>query len=686
LAVLRSLPNSFLLSAFVFVSSLFCMQATRDSSHASDPALLLAILFCAPILFLVVARAIVAAYGRRLAKRRPPTPLVTSYDLSVSIDNLGDLAKNGWIVRAPLQQPFVLSAVRDRLTTLPIASALADDPNNNYHDHNKDHQDGDPHDSGNGTCSNSRIVGDIDDRNGLLLDATRSRCSSEGRRATAATSTTLLKTVAFLGMRGVGKTFCINRLYGLDLEHGPFCPTPGISIVWPRKSDKPAIVDTAGDCAPAPADDTVMAHDRHLAEFLIEDVALSCADQVVLVVRDMTRVDQQRLTALADHLARQGRRHLFVVHNLRHAADMAECDRLWRDQVVVPYSAVGHLEHHGDIQQAHFVSTIKGVQVCHMRLAREGTAAGDAINGATCAALCSRLDALGVARPFDPCALIDEAINAALPRFVSGSIDIEWQPEGALAGDAFVGNGADDAAVIARIRRRTSSATARDAFDLRLRIVPLDSAVAAAAGGGGSDDHYDGDQTEEADFEVPLQVVDRGAYLAVRIDVPGVDTSSLTVTSVAGPRGQYAHVRGQRRLPLDDDGDNDDTAHERDDGDTQRGGTRAKDPAPQAASLVSSKRSKPDAFDARNRRQPERDPLRKAVPAATVSGKKSTQAPRSIVEPSRRCGRICARVDMPPGSCIDASTIVCADGVLSFKIRRQVQPIHLAVTKAPAAV
>ncbi|AJF98123.1 hypothetical protein TW95_gp1389 [Pandoravirus inopinatum] len=450
------------------------------------------------------------------------------------------------------------------------------------------------------------------------------------------------------------QTFCINSLYGLALPCGPLHPTRGLGVVWPTTPGKPAIVDTAGDRAPTLAGDATAVHDRRLTETLVEDVALRCVDQLVLVVGDMTAADQARIASLAERVARRGQRQLFVVHNLRHAADPRECDRLWEDQVLTPYAAVGHLEHRGDRRLAHFVTTVGNVHVYHMRLACAGTPAGDLINVHTCTTLRARLDAFGVARPFDPCALIDQSIGDALPCLVSDFAGVEWHPEGALAGDAF----GDDDGLVARIQCRMHGAGTIRAAPLRLRPVPLRMATAG--------DAVAVDTMDGSDFDVPVEVRDTGAYTVVRIDVPGVDPASLTVTSLVGPRGQYAEVRGLRLLPPDDD----DGAHHNDCTIAGCGGGG-----------YNSDNNSNESKHARG--DPETDARRCPVPCPR--GKKSDGAPRSVVDSRERSGRLCVRVDMPPGSRVDASTIDCTYGVLSFKIRRQTQPIPLPVQKAPSA-
>ncbi|AVK74737.1 hypothetical protein pqer_cds_315 [Pandoravirus quercus] len=607
------------------------MHAASKTQSPDDDAMSLLLFLLAPLVMAALARVFVRIYARYAKEARTrPTPRPTPYHLSIAIDSLADLAAGGWSVRVAETHP-ILSAVHKRLTP-------SSDPDQD--DHVRDHMtetaatldgtgtDGRPHDRG--------------------------HIDRHGAAATAIGDESLVKTVGFLGARGAGKTFCINSLYGLTLPCGPLHPTRGLGLVWPTAPGKPAIVDTAGDRAPTLAGDATAAHDRRLTETLIEDVALHCVDQLVLVVGDMTAADQARIASLAERVAHRGQRQLFVLHNLRHAADPHECDRLWEDQVLTPYAAVGHLEHRGDRRLAHFVTTVGSVHVYHMRLACTGTPAGDMINAHTYAMLRARLDAFGVARPFDPCALIDQSLGDALPCLVSDFAGIEWHPEGALAGDAF----GDDDGLVARIQCRMHGAGAMRAAPLRLRPVPLRMAMAG--------DAVAVDTMDGSDFDVPVEVRDMGAYTAVRIDVPGVDPASLTVTSLVGPRGQYAEVRGLRLLPPDDD---DGTHHNNDCTVAGRGGGYNND---NNGNENKHARGDPETDD-------------RCRPMPWPRGKKSDRVPRSVVDSRERSGRLCVRVDMPPGSRVDASTIDCTYGVLSFKIRRQTQPIPLPVQKAPSA-
>ncbi|AGO83960.1 hypothetical protein psal_cds_329 [Pandoravirus salinus] len=606
-------------------------------------------LLVATLALLALARALAGALARIYARyangpeRRPVSRPATAYHFSIGIDSLGDLAVGGWSVRVAAGHP-ALGAVRK--TVVPLCDAREDDRARDPLAESAD-----------------AISGDTGDDN----DGTKAYRAASGAPA----DEPLVKTVGFLGARGVGKTFCINGLYGLTLPCGPLHSTCALGVVYPTAPGKPVIVDTAGDGAPALAGDATAAHGCRLTEALVQELALCCADQIVLVVGAMTAADQARISSLAERMARRGQRQLFVLHNLRHAGDPRECDRLWADQVLAPYGAVGHLEHRGDQRLAHFVVTAKGgVHVYHMRLARAGTPAGDLINANTYAVLRARLDAFGVARPFDPCALVDRSLGDALPRLVDDFAGVQWQPEGALAGDVFAdvvcdhddsGGGGGD--LVARIQCRTCGAGATPTAPLRLR-----PATWIAADTWGTDV---GDTLDGSDFDVPIKLRDAGTCVLVRIDVPGVDPASLTVTSLVGPRGQYAEVRGLRLSAPDGDGGDGETVASRgrcDNGDN--GGDHGNDGGGQRKHA---------------RGDPETDGC---CPAPRARDKKRGGALRSAVYPTERHGRLCVRVDMPPGSCVDASTIDCTHGVLSFKIRRQTEPIALAVQKgaSPASL
>nr|UMO78864.1 hypothetical protein [Pandoravirus belohorizontensis] len=638
------------------------MQAPRAATTTADNADvsllgLVLVSLAAALLGRCLARAWRVCRARTSHRPSPPPARQASYALSIEIDSLADLAADGWVVRADKAHP-VIETVRKRL----VPSC--------------DMADGDAFGQSNDNAA-AVAVDDHSQDERAAREWTIAMADRADTHTAAPARGSLVKTVGFLGARGVGKTFCINNLYGLTLPCGPLHPTRGLGLVWPTAPGKPAIVDTAGDRAPAPANDATAAHDRHLTEALIQEVALHCADQLAVVVGDMTAADQARIASLAEHVARRGRRHLFVLHNLRHAADVGECDRLWEDQVLTPYAAVGHLEHCGDRQRAHFVTTTAdGVHIYHMRLARAGTPAGDLINAHTCDALRARMDAFGVAHPFDPCALVDQRLGDMLPCLVADFAGVEWHPEGALAGDAL----GDSDGLVARIRCRAPESRAPHNAALRLRPVPLGEVMAGGTAGAMSG----------SDFDVPVEVRDGGASLAVRIDVPGVDPGSLTVTSLVGPRGQYAEVCGLRLLPPDDDDDDerdlkDDRGLEGDCTLVGRHGRLCNNNDNNhrcGDSNALCKNKSADDGDKNHRSDPEVDDRRSAAPAC---GKRRHEAPRSVVEPVERCGRLCVRIDMPPGSRVDASTIDCTYGVLSFKIRRQTQPIPLPVQKAASA-
>nr|UDO47710.1 hypothetical protein [Pandoravirus massiliensis] len=551
----------------------------------------------APLVLASIGRLVLAVYNKyRMALRRPPaTP--TPYDLCIEIDSMAGLINGGWIVRAPSLRVGPLSTLKKRLVTRPDESA-ATAPD----------------------CA-------ADERyDSFWCDRTESRPTNRDNDGDNGSSNgnsrpTMTKAVAFVGRRGAGKTFCVNRLYGLALASGPLHPTRGLSIAWPSAPHLPAVIDTAGDGTPTPAGDADAVHDRRLTDGLVRDLALECADQLVMVVDVMTTTVQAEIDAMARQLARQGRHHLFVVHNMRYADTMIEADRMWKDNVADVYANVGHLELTGDSCLGHFVTEIGGVRVYHMRMAREGTEAGNIINAHALTTLRARLDALGVARPFDPCAAIDRCLDGALSRLVVDPVAIQWQPEGLLAEDAF---GGDDG-VVCRIR----PAADRPLSPMRLRATRSDIDAVVVA----TDDRV----RAESDFDAPVEVRNKGEHLVVRIDVPGVDVGSLTVTSVASPSGQYAEVRGSRA------------------------------PTDSTASKVD-----PAVSDGH-------------ASTTTSQSKRPPALPCRILERPMRFGRMCVRVAMPPGSHIDPATVVCMQGVLSFVIRRQVEPLLVPVSATLAS-
>ncbi|AVK76947.1 hypothetical protein pmac_cds_259 [Pandoravirus macleodensis] len=540
----------------------------------------------APIVLLLVSLALasigrlaVAAYVKYQVALRRPSASHTPYDLCIEIDSMAGLINGGWIVRAPSLRAQPLSVLKKRLVVRHDESiAMSDPPMSDQH------RDG--------------FSSPIGDEN---------------------IEPSMTKAVAFLGQRGVGKTFCVNHLYGLGLANGPLHPTPGLAITWPAAPHLPAVVDTAGDGAPTLAGDADAVHDRRLTDGLVRDLALQCADQVVMVVDTMTTAIQTDIDTLARQAARHGGRHLFVLHNMRYAETMVEADSLWKGNVVDVYASVGHLEHTGDPRLGHFVTEIGGVRVYHMRIARKGSDAGNVLNAHCLGALRARLDALGVARPFDPCTVINRHLDDALSRLVVDPMGIEWHPEGLLADDAFSGHDG----VVCRIR----PAADRGLSQMRLRATRLDTNTGINA-----------TDNVESDFDAPVEVINRDDHLVVRIDVPGVDVGSLTVTSVASPRGQYAEVRGSR-APVECD-------------------------MSRADSAV----------------------VDRHASTGLPQGKRASVPPCRILERPMRFGRMCVRVAMPPGSRIEPATVICTDGVLSFVIRRQVEPVLVPVSAGSASL
>jgi hypothetical protein len=476
------------------------------------------------------------------------------------------------------------------------------------------------------------------------------------------------KVVAFVGARGAGKTFVVNRLYGTRLASGPLVHTRGVGIKWMDDASGAVIVDAGGGLGPVAAGDREALADRRMTETLVEDLVLALADHIVMVIDGLTADGQERIDALARKLARTKRADLFVLHNLTGATTVGEADAMWYERVELPYAAVGHHEPCDAVDQGDdragagrsrhrpyhrpspcrlFVSESCGVRVCHMRLAREGTPAGETLNAAAYRALRMRLDAIVPLRPFDPYSVVDDFVRRALPLYLRGPVQLAWRAVGIHVGDETVdgdivcrlcnagGNGEPSAT------RAVGSGPPEDVVGLRPKLVRA---------------YTDREATlDAAEFEAPIDVVDHGDRLVVHVDAPGVDSLTVRVCLPPGDAPQFVEVTGVRRAdrhmrssigaPCADATTTKPSLVDGDDGDAPQGGQRPV-------------------------------PCRDAAHEATVHDNDDAVAARTAqlvwpTPPARRFGNLYARVTMPPGSCLDKESVRADKGVLRFVILRQ---------------
>jgi len=151
--------------------------------------------------------------------------------------------------------------------------------------------------------------------------------------------------IAVLGLYNKGKTFILNNLSQLSLLSGDTLHTEGLSFkVIRNKHVNHILLDTAGLYHPVVVSKD--SPDKNLAvnkatELFLEDLTFLLADLFIVVVNDLTSLDQEYIQKLTAKLVQHPQKFqkFFIVHNFKDTTDHAELKALWKQQVVDNYKS-----------------------------------------------------------------------------------------------------------------------------------------------------------------------------------------------------------------------------------------------------------------------------------------------------------------------------------------------------------
>eukprot|EP00435_Cladocopium_sp_Y103_P053086 s2994_g16.t3 len=177
--------------------------------------------------------------------------------------------------------------------------------------------------------------------------------------------------IAVVGLFDKGKTWLLNKLFGVNLPAGKLCTTRGLSFLWIKKR-RMLLLDSAGVQSTVSyrkqAVDAI--HDAMTTESLV------ISHQMIFVVNDLTWFEQKYLAMLHQNYVQcKKNKELIVVHNLRTTSDVAEATMLFKGQVMQCYDGepspgLNFTAYHGE-----------GVPpVHHIGLCYEFSKAGDEFN------------------------------------------------------------------------------------------------------------------------------------------------------------------------------------------------------------------------------------------------------------------------------------------------------------------
>jgi len=189
--------------------------------------------------------------------------------------------------------------------------------------------------------------------------------------------------VAVVGLFDKGKTFLINRLFGVHLPAGKLFTTKGMSFLW-IKERRLLVLDSAGVQATvsyrAQAVQPIL--DAQTTESLIFEMVSRIAHHMIFVVNDLTWFEQKYIAMLHQKYVRSRQaKELIVVHNLRTTSSVDEARQLFKKQITQCYE--GEASHLGDL----IFTADHGLnvpQVHHVGICDECTPAGKMFNDRNC--------------------------------------------------------------------------------------------------------------------------------------------------------------------------------------------------------------------------------------------------------------------------------------------------------------
>ena len=185
--------------------------------------------------------------------------------------------------------------------------------------------------------------------------------------------------VAVVGLFDKGKTWLMNKLFGVSLPSGKLHTTKGFSFLWIEERNM-LVLDSAGVQSPVSfhkgAVDTIL--DAQTTEPLMFEMISRIAHHMIFVVNDLTLPEQRCLEMLERKYKQRGQhKELIVVHNFRDTTEVEEAVTLFERQVRRRYPGV--MSHLG---QLIFTADVgEGAPPAHhIGLCNEFSLAGDKFN------------------------------------------------------------------------------------------------------------------------------------------------------------------------------------------------------------------------------------------------------------------------------------------------------------------
>ena len=225
-----------------------------------------------------------------------------------------------------------------------------------------------------------------------------------------------VRVISVVGLFNKGKTFLLNKLFGLRLPSGRTQVTQGLSCVY-LKERKMLVIDSPGvqSTVSYKSDGADRVVDAQCTETFIFELISQISDHIVFVVNDFTSFEQLKVQAFEKtEQSRNVRalRELIVVHNLCDAHEVEDAEKLFRKQITSRYDGVE--SHLGKM----LYTTRSNPPVHHFAICNDRSRAGAAFNKENFRLLLEHLEhAKKLPEKIELAKLIKEKFNDFIPRF-----------------------------------------------------------------------------------------------------------------------------------------------------------------------------------------------------------------------------------------------------------------------------
>lgn len=224
-----------------------------------------------------------------------------------------------------------------------------------------------------------------------------------------------VRIISVVGLFNKGKTFLLNKLFGLRLPSGQTYETQGLSFVYLKERrmllmDSPGVQSTVSykaDCI-----DRVI--DAQSTEAFIFEFVSQVSDHIIFVVNDFTSSEQKyvQMFEQKEQIRSKPARELIVMHNLCTTVDPTEAENLFTKQITSRYDGVQ--SHLGDLMY----TARRNPPVHHYAICKDFSEAAERFNGSNIRLLVQHLEHVKkLPEPIVLKELVREKLEELIPRF-----------------------------------------------------------------------------------------------------------------------------------------------------------------------------------------------------------------------------------------------------------------------------